>query len=120
MNDAEYKDAMNRAIAAIKKTGAKVYFAFAPVDSDALIAEADPAAYDALLLATYTELTGILGSSEDYIYEHKYFFDLAYHPNDYGRVKHTYRLYLDLAELLGKTPKSIDSVGTDFQGCLFE
>lgn len=121
--DKEYSDAMNRAFAAIKASGAKVLFSFAPVDREALIPEADSpewqAAYDKLIADTYTSLDGMLGSSSDYVFDRKYFYDCAFHLNDYGRTLRTYQVYLDLCEYLGRAPSDMD-LGKDFQGCLFE
>ncbi len=115
---------MNMAIGKAKKTGAKVYFGFAPTDADALVDEAKNRewllAYDELILSLY-DFDGILGSCIDYIYNHKYAYDCAYHVNNYGRTYRTYQLYLDICEKLGITEvNGIYSVGTDFSGCLFE
>ena len=64
---------------------------------------------------------GLIGSSVDYVFNHQYFFDCAFHLNDYGRTYRTYRLYLDLSETLGKEVKhGITDCGRDFIGCLFE
>ena len=124
--DARYKDNMNRAIEAAKESGAKVYFSFCPVDADEICTEAFPAigewisAYDRLILDTYS-FDGNLGSSGDYIFAHQYFYDNAFHPNDYGRVWRTYRMYRDLAELFGiDNPHNFNSVGFNYEGCLFD
>ena len=62
-----------------------------------------------------------MGSSIDYVYNHEYFYDCAFHLNDYGRTLRTYQLYTDLCEILGITEKKgITDVGRDFNGCLFE
>lgn len=123
--ESKYAEHMNRAFAKIKGTGAGVYFAFAPVDEHALTAEAKSAshlsAYDELILDTYTALDGIVGSSVDFVFNHEYFYDCAFHPNDYGRTYRTYRLYVHLAEMLGIDEiKEIKSEGVYFVGCLFE
>ena len=119
-----YKDEVNRAIRLIKATGATVCFGFAPVDGDDVVPEAQNAAwldaYDALIRNNY-EFDALLGSCKDYIFAHTYFYDCAYHVNDYGRTYRTYQLYLDVCELVGKeNVRDIDAVGTDFKGCLFE
>ena len=119
-----YKDEVNRAIRLIKATGATVCFGFAPVDGDDVVPEAQNAAwldaYDALIRDNY-EFDALLGSCKDYIFAHTYFYDCAYHVNDYGRTYRTYQLYLDVCELVGKeNVRDIDAVGTDFKGCLFE
>ena len=64
---------------------------------------------------------GNIGSVSNYIYDHKYFYDCAFHPNDYGRAYRTYRLYVDLCTTLGiDEVQHYLAVGTDFDGCLFE
>ena len=76
--------------------------------------------YDALISRVY-HFDGLLGSAADYIYDHKYFYDCAYHVNDYGRTYRTYGLYLDIAQILGiDSVKGIYDEGRDFEGCLFE
>ncbi len=119
-----YNYEVNRAIALIKETGATVTFGFAPVDADDVVPEAQNkewlSAYDKLIL-DYYDFDALLGSSADYVFAHTYFYDCAYHVNDYGRTYRTYQMYLDLCELLGiKDVKAIDAVGTNFKGCLFE
>ena len=115
---------MERAIAKVKASGASVYFTFAPVDADEVVPEARNlewiAAYDKLITDIY-DFDGLIGSSADYIYNHKYFYNCAYHVNDYGRTYRTYMLYLQIAEILGiKSANGIYSKGTDFIGCQFE
>ena len=119
-----YKDEVNRAIALIKATGATVVFGFAPVDADDVVPEAQNKAwldaYDKLIEDNYN-FDALLGSSKDYVFAHTYFYDCAYHVNDYGRTYRSYQLYLDLCELLGKENiKKVDAVGKNFKGCLFE
>ncbi len=124
--DARYKDNMNRAIEAAKSSGARIYFSFCPVDADEICEEAFHgidewlSSYDRLITDTYC-FDGILGSSRNYIFAHQYFYDNAFHPNDYGRVWRTYRMYRDLANLFGiQSPRSFNSVGFDYEGCLFD
>ena len=121
-----YKDNMNRAITAAKSGGAKVYFSYCPIDAMKLSAEAKAGgyewfrAYDRFILDNYV-FDGAVGKVENYIYHHKYFYNNAFHPNDYGRTYRTYSLYCDLAELLGvKSIKGVRDLGTEFEGCLFE
>lgn len=132
-NDPKYADQTNRMIAEIKATGASVYFAFAPVDgtgvegsSWGVIPEvkANPttwlAAYDKLITDTFN-VDGNIGKSSSYIYHHNYFYDNAYHLNNWGRTLRTYQFYVDLCPILGiKNPCSATARGTDFRGCLFE
>jgi len=120
----EYLAIINSAIDKVKSTGAKVYFSFAPVDESAIVAEAKNkehiSEYDALISRVY-HFDGLLGSAADYIYDHKYFYDCAYHVNDYGRTYRTYMLYCDIAEKIGiDSVKSLYDVGENFSGCLFE
>ncbi|MBO5879652.1 MAG: leucine-rich repeat protein, partial [Clostridia bacterium] len=115
---------INSAIAAAKASGASVYYSFAPVDANAVVEAArNPewlAAYDALIAEVY-DFDGLLGSSASYVYNHKYFFNCAYHVNDYGRTYRTYRLYLDLCLALGiEDINGFYSVGESFVGCIFE
>ena len=126
LTDSKYKDGMNRAITAAKSSGAKVYFSFAPADADKIYSQAKAdisswcTAYDTLIKNTYV-FDGIVGSSKNYIYDHVYFYNNAFHPNDYGRTWRTYTLYTDLCTLFGITSvKHYNAVGTDFEGCLFE
>ncbi len=124
IDDEYYASAMNKAIASAKTSGAKVYFGFCPVDADALVDGADSAtwlkAYDEMIANTF-DFDGVLGSSQDYVYDHIYFYDCAFHPNDYGRTIRTYQLYLDLCEALGITDTNeYNELGTSFEGCLFE
>ncbi len=120
----ELIEQMNMAIGKAKASGARVYFGFCPVDEYAVIDEAKNrdwlAAYDAMLDENY-DFDGILGSCADYIYSSEYFYDCAFHVNDYGRVYRTYNLYRDIAEAIGITDISgIYSVGTHYDGCVFE
>lgn len=124
ITDAYFADSMNRAIRLVKEAGAKVYFSFCPVDADKLVEEArDPArfaAYDQMISETF-EFDGLVGMSIDYVMAHKYFYDNAFHPNDYGRTYRTHQLYRDLCGIFGTyTVYGVRDVGTDFAGCLFE
>ena len=122
--DPYYADQMNRAIELAKSSGANVYFTFCPSDANALVSGADSrehlAAYDALIESTYS-FDGLVGKAENYVFDHSYFYDCAFHLNDTGRTYRTYRMYLDLASILGITDVSgYKSCGTDFDGCTFE
>ena len=130
LTDAKYKDNMNRAIDAAKSSGAKVYFSFCPVDNTSFSEEIYNAydghseihffAYERLIKDNYN-FDGLLGNVATYIYHHEYFYDNAFHLNDYGRTLRTYDVYVDLCGVLGiSSPKAIDAVGTSFEGCLFE
>lgn len=124
ITNSELSARINKAIASAKSSGAGVYFGFAPADAYAIVPEARNKDwllnYDKLISDTY-DFDGLIGSSADYVFAHEYFYDCAYHVNDYGRAYRSYKLYTDVAELLGITDvKGYLSVGTDFQGCLFE
>ena len=124
IDDPYYLDSMNRAINAAKRGGARVYFSFCPVEGDKLVEGADTVAwldaYDALIDDIYA-FDGRVGSARSYIFASPYFFDNAFHLNDYGRTYRTYQLYLDLCSILGvNDPVGQNSVGTDFDGCLFD
>jgi len=114
---------MNRVIALAKESGAGVYFTFCPADADKIVPEAQNIGwlleYDRLFAEKYC-FDGVLGSSVDYVYAHKYFYDCAFHLNDLGRTYRTYQMYTDLCGLLGIAQKGFTSVGTDFEGCIFE
>ena len=122
--DPYYKDQMNRAIASAKTSGALVYFGFCPVDSSAFVDGASEIehllSYDALIRESY-DFDGLLGSCVDYIYNHKYFYDCAFHLNDTGRTYRTYQMYLDLCVIIGNdNPRGFLAAGDDFDGCTFE
>lgn len=121
--DEPYKSSLNRAINAAKAGGAKVYFSFCPVDADKLIPEAKSRAYleayGKMIEQTF-DFDGVLGDAADYVFDHEYFYDCAFHPNDYGRTYRSYRLYVDLCELLSIVPRGYRAEGTGFEGCLFE
>lgn len=124
ITDEKYKTLMNKAIDAAKSSGADVLFAFAPADGTKLVAGAETIAwlnaYDSLISDTYN-FDGLLGSAQDYIYDHKYLYNCAFHLNDYGRTYRTYMMYKDLCDYLEITEvNGIYDCGTDFSGCLFE
>lgn len=124
INRPELVEQMNMAISKAKSSGASVYFGFAPADADKLVEEAKNTEwlleYDRLILDLYS-FDGILGSCMDYIFNHAYAYDCAFHVNDYGRTYRTYILYTHIAEKLGITKiNGIYSVGLEFDGCLFE
>ena len=123
IDDTKFSKQVNYAILAAKQSGAAVYFSFCPVDADKVVPDARDAEwlkdYDALISSIYL-FDGVLGESRDYVYAHEYFYDNAFHLNDIGRAYRTYRVYLDLAELLGISPVGFLSSGTDFEGCIFE
>ncbi len=108
IDDAYFVNNMNRAIEAAKSTGAKVYFSFCPVDASRLcedaLADIDAwcASYETWIASTYN-FDGILGNAKDYIMHHEYFYDNAFHPNDYGRTYRTYQVYKDLCDLFNNT-----------------
>lgn len=99
-------DTLNHAISIVQKNGAKIYYNFAPVSDTAIIKEARDAGpkwfddFEAFILEHFN-FDGVLGDAENYIFNVKYFYDSAYHPNNYGKTYRTYRIYLDLCELLG-------------------
>ncbi|MBQ8529292.1 MAG: leucine-rich repeat protein [Clostridia bacterium] len=121
----KYLRNMNAAIDSAKSSGASVYYTFAPMDADAMsdAVKADPyahfTAYESFISENY-RFDGILGDAESYIYNHKYFYNNAYHPNNYGRAYRTYSMYLDLCELLGiEEPLSMREA-TRYGECLLE
>ncbi|MBQ8879726.1 MAG: leucine-rich repeat protein [Clostridia bacterium] len=125
LNDPKFVRNMNAAITSAQSSGAKVYFAFCPMDASKVIpeAQADSAAwfdaFEKLIEDTYV-FDGVLGEVENYVYDHKYFFNNAFHPNDYGKVYRTYALYKDLCGVMGKEVKyGVLDVG-EVPGCLFE
>ena len=130
INDERLASQMNRAIASAKAGGARVCFGFCPVDGSAVVSQAllpdgslNPAWLDAYenMLTTTFDFDALIGNVESYVFAHEYFYDNAFHLNDYGRVLRTYQLYLDVAAFVGMTDTvGIHSVGTDFSGCKFE
>ena len=124
IDDPYYLEPMNRIINAARSSGAKVYFAFCPADADSLVEAAKNTAwlraYDTLIAEIY-DFDGVIGKCEDYVYNHQYFYDCAFHLNDYGRTYRTYQFYLDICSYLGRSAKyGITDLGTSFDGCLFE
>ena len=123
ISDPVLVERLNKSIEKAKSSGAGVYFGFAPADAYAVVPEARNIAwllaYDDLIKELYS-FDGLIGSCADYIYAHEYFYDCAFHVNDYGRAYRSYDLYTDVAALLGMDIKGYLSVGTDFEGCLFE
>ncbi len=129
ITDPYYKDNLNRAIRASRSGGAKVYFSFCPSDGLKLSEEVKAggsewlAAYERLIKDNY-EFDGLFGRAEDYIYHHNYFYNNAFHLNDYGRTVHTYNMYLDFVKLLGISSDIIKDIGTveesALEGCLFD
>lgn len=124
IDDEYFTEIMNHAINKAKSSGAKVYFGFCPVDEHSLVDGADSRVwlenYDKLIASIY-EFDGLMGSSSDFIFDHSYFYDSAFHPNDYGRTHRTYRLYLAICKTLGiSAVKGMRDEGVDFDGCLFE
>ena len=122
----KYLANMNRAISAAKSSGALVYFTFAPIDYDAIAEEAKVNleawcdSYEYFIKENYC-FDGILGKTESYIFAHKYFYNNAYHTNNYGRVYRTYQMYRDLCSLLGvKNPYNVLDKALYFDNCLFE
>ena len=124
INDEYYTSAMNRAISAAKESGAKVYFSFCPSDASRLVAGADTLnwarEYEKMIEESF-DFDGALGEVWSYMFDHRYFYDCAFHLNDYGRTYRTYQMYVDLCEFLEiDTVKGIYDCGTDFEGCVFE
>ena len=114
---------VNRVIAKAKLSGAKICFSFCPVDADKLVEDARSydwmLAYDDMIEDVY-DFDGVVGSSVNYVFAHEYFYDNAFHLNDIGRAYRTYRMYLDIAELLSFEPRDFLAVGTRYEGCIFE
>jgi hypothetical protein len=122
--DADFSSVVNHSIARAKSGGCKVYFGFCPIDASKLVDGANNKArfdaYDELILETF-DFDGNLGSSVNYAYAHTYFYDNAFHLNDYGRTYRTYQMYLDLCTLFGITEvNGFTERGTGFAGCRFE
>ena len=124
IDDEYFTEIMNHSISKAKSSGASVYFGFCPVDAMYLVEGAEKREwileYEELLLRIY-DFDGLMGSAADFVFDHSYFYDSAFHLNDYGRTHRTYRLYLALCETLGiENVKGMRDEGTDFDGCLFE
>ena len=124
LDDDVFVTLMNTTIAAAKTSGAKVYFGFCPTDADSIVASRKNMKalreYDALIASTY-DFDGLVGSSANYVFAHQYFYDCAFHTNYYGKVLRSYRLYADLAPMLGIADViGMTDYGTSFDNCLFE
>ena len=113
-------------IGQVRASGAEIYFGFCTLDEGSLVSPGNTAAGQAAYDQMIEDIFGIetLGSVSDYIYATKYFYkanDSSFHVNDYGRALNTYQLYTDLCEKLNITSvKGYKSLGTSFDGCIFE
>jgi hypothetical protein len=114
---------LNMAINKARSSGAKVYFGFAPADEYAVVDAAKNRewieAYEQLITDIY-DFDANLGRLESYIMDHKYFYDCAFHCNDYGRAYRTYQMYLDLSDLLGIEGDRKSFFIGNYAGCQFE
>ena len=143
ITDPLYKDIMNDVITRAKVNGAKVYFSFSPMADEAINAAAKAGgaawydAYEQMIKDNFV-FDGVLGDAENYIFSVKYFYNNAFHPNDYGRVYRTYRVYIDVCEeilgiaeadrtdyycgaTLNSSYQLVDKDGKVlFRGCMFE
>ena len=113
-----------RSANAAKAGGAKVLFTFCPCAAGDVADFARTAewmaAYDALLRDGFS-YDGILGSCRNYVFDTQYFFDCAFHTNNYGRTWRTYTMYKDLCAYFGiEVRYQNGDLGTDYQSCLFE
>lgn len=122
----EYTTVMNSAIDKVKAKGATATFGFCPVDEDAIVADArnnyTPASYQGLISRSY-HFDALIGQPTKYVYAHEYFYDCAFHLNDYGRALHTYQIYLDLCAFLGMRGAEVtnyDVFNVNMPGCIFE
>ena len=134
LTEPQYADQVNRIISEVKASGAMACFSYAPVDGTGIQgstfgvipevkadAENWLSAYDNLIKATYYEYDAYVGCSANYIFHHNYFFDSAYHLNNYGRAIWTYQFYTDLCGIIGiDDPSGYLDCGTSFEGCMFE
>ena len=130
VNEGELLLQMNRAITAAKTSGAKICFSFCPVDGTRVVSQAllpngalNPEwldDYEKILTEDFA-FDAVIGNVENYVYAHEYFYDNAFHLNDYGRVLRTYQLYRDVAAFAGISHVvGIHSKGVEFDGCMFE
>jgi len=93
---------LNAAYAGLHARGAKVYFSFAPINRNALSAEAATVAYQNAYVEHLRNMLDVpvIGSVSDYILEGKYFYNSDYHTGDRGAEIRTKQLALDLLEQL--------------------
>ena len=122
----QYVALLNHAIDTVLSTGASATFGFCPVDEDSIAyASANNytlASYQTLIGRTY-HFDDVIGQPTKYVYAHEYFYDCAFHLNDYGRAIHTYQLYLDLCSYLNIPKNQItayDVHNVNMPGCIFE
>lgn len=124
LDDDIYVTLMNKTIAAAKTSGARVYFGFCPTDANSIVSSRKNMTalgeYDQLISDTY-DFDGLVGTSANYVFAHQYFYDCAFHTNYYGKVLRSYRLYADLAAILGiEDVIGMTDYGASFDNCLFE
>jgi hypothetical protein len=63
-----------------------------------------------MIESTYA-FDGVLGNVKGYFMNHEYFYDNAFHPNDYGRTVRTYQVYKDLSVLFeNSNPHTVDYI----------
>ena len=105
-----YRSVMNDVIERAKINGAKVFYSFAPMADEAINEAAREGginwyiAFEQMIKENFV-FDGVLGDAENYIFNVKYFYNNAFHPNDYGRVFRTYRVYIDMCEEILEIPK---------------
>lgn len=124
VNTGSHKQQLQRVSAVVKATGARIYFGYCPIDGSSIIQESRTAqalaAYDKMMREEFG-FDGTLGTAADFIFAREYFFDCAFHTNNYGRTWRTYYAYVAFCEMFGKEVKYTNGdLGENYQGCLFE
>ncbi|MBP5271059.1 MAG: hypothetical protein ILO42_08900 [Clostridia bacterium] len=126
----EFIDYVNRYISWARRRGAEVYFAFCPMNRDALApGTTDDSVYEFVEFIEENLDCRVIGNPWESILDSGYFYDTNYHLNDAGVKVHsetlandilrtegaTYALMLDLPDPPGKKPESTEPVGPDWE-----
>ena len=84
----------------ITKKGARIYFSYAPVNSDSVISdEKSKADYVNFIQSDFS--FPAMGEIDDFIYDKEWFYDSNVHLNTNGSIVHTDNLYYKICQLLG-------------------
>ena len=99
--DSEFTDYINDYAAACERRGATVYFAFPPINADAIVSTEEEKQAFCAALDEQLDIP-LLGKIDDYILDAAYFYDTNFHLNSRGALQRTSLLADDLLRVLGR------------------